>query len=206
MITQSLAYEAAARVPEFNFAPFVALEEDELHDAQTVASAADSLRVAALMQPPPEPRTRLARTHQSWYENGIALLAKNDLAKATVAFRHAYELEPDDPLTMSYFGLVLALDKHHGREGLRLCEEAVRRDAYRVELFHNLGRVYLLSGRRKKARLALLRGAAIDKRHRETHEEIQAMGERKSPVFGFLERSHPANIAAGKTLHRLGLR
>ena len=155
---------------------------------------------------PPPPKTRLAKTHSSWYSAGLALLAKNDLAKATVAFRHAYELEPEDPLTMSYFGLMLTLDRHHGREGLRLCEEAVKRDAYHVELFHNLGRVYLLSGRRKKAHLAFLRGQAIDKRNREIRDELRGMGQRKPPVFGFLERGHPANVLAGRTLHRLGLR
>ncbi len=150
----------------------------------------------------PESRRRSLRL----YKAGLSLLGENKIADATKAFAEAAEIEPDNPVLLSYLGLTLAMDRGRGREGLELCERAVKLDAYRVELFHNLGRVYLLSGRRKKALLAFSRGKALDRQHHPIQDELQGMGIRRGPVFSFLPRGHAANRIAGRTLSRLGLR
>ena len=163
--------------------------------------------VASLAPRPPIHSPSLPqRSATEWVRAGIGLLHKEKRFEASLAFQEAYRMDAEDPLIMSYLGLTMALDRSRGKDGIALCEEAVRRDGFRVELFHNLGRVYLLSGRKRKAHLAFLRGKALDRTNRAILEELDVMGIRKEPVFPFLRRNHPANRVAGLALTRLGFR
>src|SRR5437867_2480856 len=52
---------------------------------------------------------------------------------------------------LSYMGLALTLSQGRSEEGIKLCEQAVKREFYDPDLFCNLGIVYLRNRRRKEA-------------------------------------------------------
>jgi Flp pilus assembly protein TadD len=144
--------------------------------------------------------------HEELYRAGVFLLKRDKTREALLAFRHAFALKETDPRYMSFLGLCLAMVDGKVREGLRLCEKAVEREFFRPELFLNLGRVYLMSGNRKKAHTVFRKGLAIDKDNLEIRYELERMGIRKPPVLPFLDRRNTVNKLAGKVLQRLRLR
>ena len=91
-------------------------------------------------------------------------------------------------------------------DAVSLCEQAARQEFYKAELLNNLGRVYLMSGQRKKAYDMFKKGIETDPEFFKNHLCLEAMGVRSRPVFGFLGRNHPVNVVTGKTMRRLGLR
>ncbi len=139
------------------------------------------------------------------FKAGLYLLKRDKLKEALAAFKKALFLRDKDPRYMSYAGLALALTGRT-KEAVLLCERAVQKEFFRQELFLNLGRVYLVSGNRRKAHTAFRKGMALDRENRLLRGELEKMGIRKPPVFRFLDRNHPVNKWSGKMLHRLRLR
>ena len=98
----------------------------------------------------------------------------------------------------SFLGYGIARYQKQVKEGLRLCEHAVRVQFYHPDCHLNLARVQMLAKNRKGAVSAIAQGLALDPKNsslRALHGEI---GVRKRPVFGFLSRNHPVNRALGK--------
>src|SRR5262245_54626774 len=79
---------------------------------------------------------------------GIFLLRREEAREALRVLERAHRLDPRNPITTSYLGLAMATCRSGTRDALRLCEEAVTGGTFHPELYHNLGRVYLISGDR----------------------------------------------------------
>src|SRR5262245_61933427 len=77
---------------------------------------------------------------------GIFLLRRDEPREALRILERAFELDSRNPMTRSYLGLAMALARSGTKKAVELCEEAVRQGTYHAELYHNLGRVYLISG------------------------------------------------------------
>lgn len=98
----------------------------------------------------------------------------------------------------SYLGYGIAhLDKKY-REGLKLCQHAVKMQVYEPDNFMNLARAYLLTRNRDKAHQAVLRGLALDAEHAGLRRVWRELGIRKKPVISFLHRDNPLNQTLGK--------
>lgn len=98
----------------------------------------------------------------------------------------------------SFLGYGIARYQKQVKEGLRLCQHAVKTSFYSPECHLNLARVQILAKNRKGAVHAIAQGLALDPRHaalRALHAEI---GVRKRPVVGFLSRDNPVNRTLGK--------
>lgn len=98
----------------------------------------------------------------------------------------------------SFLGYGIARYQKQVKEGLRLCEHAVRAQFYHPDCHLNLARVHILAKNRKGAVNAIAQGLALDPRNpalRKLHNEI---GVRKRPVIGFLSRNNPVNRTLGK--------
>lgn len=98
----------------------------------------------------------------------------------------------------SFLGYGIARYQKQVKEGLRLCEHAVRAQFYHPDCHLNLARVHVLAKNRKGAVNAIAQGLALDPRNaalRALHNEI---GVRKRPVLGFLARNNPVNRTLGK--------
>lgn len=98
----------------------------------------------------------------------------------------------------SFLGYGIARYQKQVKEGLRLCQHAVKTSFYSPECHLNLARVQILAKNRKGAVHAIAQGLALDPRNaalRALHAEI---GVRKRPVVGFLSRDNPVNRTLGK--------
>ena len=98
----------------------------------------------------------------------------------------------------SFLGYGIARYQKQVKEGLRLCQHAVKAQFYHPECHLYLARVQILAKNRKGAVHAIAQGLALDPRNsalRSLHDEI---GVRKRPVIGFLSRNNPVNRTLGK--------
>lgn len=104
-------------------------------------------------------------------------------------------------LMYSYLGYGIAKFKNKRREGLALCEHAVKIEFYQPDNQLNLARTHLLNGNRKRALEAIERGLKIDREHHELLELKQELGSRRPPVLGFLDRGNFLNVFLGRLRH-----
>lgn len=104
-------------------------------------------------------------------------------------------------LFYSYLGFGIARFDRRIREGLALCEHAVKREFYQPENYLNLARTHMVAGNRRAAVEALRAGRKIDSEHpglAALHEEL---GIRRPPVIPFLDRMNPINRILGRMRH-----
>ena len=138
------------------------------------------------------------------YRQGLAQLVLNRPEEALWSFRSALKLfRSCNALPswrcLSYFGLSLALTNGAAMpEAVRACESALKNDKYDGQLYVNLGRVYLLTGRRAKAIQTFERGVQMDGDLPELHQALREADRRTPPVLPMLSRSHPLNVYLGK--------
>lgn len=184
------------------------LEDTEGSAARDVESEASSILTAATELSSPladDTGDPAAFSHERYFQAGKALLGRDQHREAMMAFELAMKSKPQEPLYHSYYGLTLALSRVRGDEALRLCEQATQ-NCFHPDVYLNLGRVFLMTGKRGQAFGAFRRGLQIDRTHPEILACMSAMGMRRKPVLPFLPRDHAVNKWAGITLARLGLR
>lgn len=134
---------------------------------------------------------------------GLSCYSQKKLQDARRLFARACEINPDEPRYASYCGLLLALVMRKLKEAEKLCYGAIQMDATTVDLFYNLGRVYLMQGRRADALQAFRKGLLLDPDNIVIHRELENIGTRKKAVFPFLSRNNPLNRFAGMLRSRL---
>ena len=138
------------------------------------------------------------------YRQGLAALVLKRPDEALWSFRSALKLYRSAGALpswrcLSYFGLSLALTNGSGMtEAVRACESALKNDKYDEQLYLNLGRVYLLSGRRATAIQMFERGLQEEPKHPELREALREADRRAPPVLSLLSRSHPLNVYLGR--------
>lgn len=103
----------------------------------------------------------------------------------------------------SFLGYGMALRRRQIREGLKLCEQAVKMEFYQPDNFLNLARTQLLAGNRRAAATSMRRGLALDRGHRGLRALAKELGVRRAPVLKFLGRSNPLNVLLGKLRHAI---
>lgn len=98
----------------------------------------------------------------------------------------------------SFLGYGIARYQRQVKEGLRLCEHAVKAQFYNPDCHLNLARVQVLAKNRKGAVNAIAQGLALDPRNAALRALQAEIGVRKRPVIGFLARENPVNRTLGK--------
>ncbi|MCI0657500.1 MAG: hypothetical protein L0170_10585 [Acidobacteria bacterium] len=106
---------------------------------------------------------------------------------------------------LSFLGLALVLSNGRSGEGLKLCEQATKRDFFDADIFCNLGIAYMRSRQKGPAFEAFRKGLALMPRHRRILEELSRVERRESRVFRGLARDHFLNYSFGVLRHRLRL-
>lgn len=127
------------------------------------------------------------------WEEGLALLGG-------LADRNIQDLPG---LFYSWLGYGIALHEKRYRDGLRLCEHAVKKQFYEADNFYNLARTRMLLDDRPKAVDAVRQGLRLHPRHRGLRKLERTLGRRNRPVLPFLSRSNPLNRLLGKLRHDL---
>jgi tetratricopeptide (TPR) repeat protein len=103
----------------------------------------------------------------------------------------------------SYLGLAMAKLQGRRKEGLALCQHAIKLEFFRGEHYFNLAQIHLLVDNRAGAIKAVQKGLAQDRKNRALQNLLLELGRRQRPVLPFLARSNPLNVALGKLRHRL---
>ena len=104
---------------------------------------------------------------------------------------------------LSYYGLSLAMSSHVSPDAVEACELAVSNDPSKPVLLLNLGRIYLMSGRRVRALQCLERGARLAPNNRLIARALGSADRRAAPMITFLDRGNPLNRIAGRLRARL---
>ena len=140
------------------------------------------------------------------FRAGLQLLHADNVRDALIAFENAHYLDPEEPIYMSYLGLARVLLRKDVKQAVKLCEKAAKNNLYHPEIYHNLGRVYVMRNERKKALEALQHGLKIDPENEAILSELRRMGTRKDPPIPILHRNHFLNHYLGKVLALIGAR
>ncbi|HMK49152.1 MAG TPA: tetratricopeptide repeat protein [Thermodesulfovibrionales bacterium] len=117
-----------------------------------------------------------------------------------------------NPLVFSFHGYLNASVNKNFTEGINTCWGAFdvlrglapdQEKYFQPILYLNLGKAYLVSGRKKEAITAFRNGLRIDPESKDLLKEMKRLGVRKNPPFPFLSRSNSLNKYLGKILHFL---
>ncbi|HSF14378.1 MAG TPA: hypothetical protein VLK65_02365 [Vicinamibacteria bacterium] len=117
---------------------------------------------------------------------------------AARTLRSLVEDGSEDPLHLSYCGLLASTAEGLIDEGVAMCRRAVALDGKRMSQLHlNLARALSVDGRRREAIDALWRGLAAHPGEPQLRRELQHLVPRARPVFRSLPRRHAFNKYAG---------
>lgn len=137
------------------------------------------------------------------FRQGLALCRKGSLSTAAIIFRRLVELGSNEPLHLSYCGLLTTLVFGHRREGLSLCERALRFGADEPQVVVNVARVYEKTGQKTKAIKVLRRGLRELPAHAEMLNQINRLSPRRRPPLSFVDRNNAVNRQLAIFLARL---
>ena len=149
-------------------------------------------------------------TSEEAFKRGLACLERRTYQEAAAYFQAAIDREglaqaqkSTNMKYLSFLGLALNLAQVRSDEGLKMCEQAAKRDFFDPDIFCNLGIVYLRHRQRGPAFAAFQRGLTLRPKHKRILEELDRYDRRSTPVFTVLRRDHPLNVLAGRVRSRL---
>jgi hypothetical protein len=161
----------------------------------------------ALLERRMDDRTDERIDAQELAARGIELCRRGDWRQGLDLLRRvadAQERASDLPsLFYSYLGFGIARFDRRVREGITLCQHAIKREFYQPENYVNLARTQLLAGRRREAVEAIAAGRRLDPDHRGLAALHDELGVRRAPVLGFLHRRSFLNRLLGRVRHDL---
>ncbi len=137
------------------------------------------------------------------FEEGLQLIRDGYIEEALAHVRHALKVAPQNPLYLSYVGLLLARAEQRFANAAMLCQTALAMRPNDPRLYLNLADVYQAGGRPKEAVEILEKGLLATDNDAGIQCAIKEWGRRRPSVLSFLHRSHPVNRILGKWRHRL---
>ena len=144
---------------------------------------------------------------ESTFQRGMDLLHRGQPREALAFLRAAVDLGDGcggsysgQARYASYYGLCLSQSPSRLHDALKHCRQAAQMEAYRADVWLNLGQVALAAGRRGEAHRAFQRGRSLDPTHTGIAKELRRLGLRRAPVVRFLTRENPVNVYLGRLL------
>ena len=147
-------------------------------------------------------------THEEYLELGLVYVREGKWAEALKCLIHAekgyVDTKKGAPAALdSYMGLAIAIRGGKIEEAERRCRRALARACYQPDYYLNLGRVYLVGGKKMNAVQSFQLGLKLDDRHPGLQREMKKLGMRGKPVLEFLPRRHFLNKYLGKIQRRV---
>jgi tetratricopeptide (TPR) repeat protein len=152
--------------------------------------------------------TPVSPSEVAW-RNGLVSLERRSYKESIALFQQAIDLERQEGAKnpkmkfVSFLGLALTLSQGKSEEGLRLCEQAVKREFFDPDLYCNLGIVYLRNRLKAQAFEAFQKGLNLKSGHARILDELERYDRRCNPVLTFLPRGHYLNRLLGRVRFRL---
>lgn len=184
--------------------PWLIFQGNEKYDKIANMAQNESGKTAGPEGPPEKaPATEYLKTARALIRGGQHKKAYSVLLKASGIY-------PTHPIILSYLGWLQAIVDKAYRSGTATCRKAflhfktsdrdIASAVYPI-LYLNLGRAFLLSGRKKDAVESFVKGLSYDRGHSELKREMRSLGVRKQPPLSFLSRSNPLNKYIGILFH-----
>jgi predicted Zn-dependent protease len=148
-----------------------------------------------------QPMNRAER--EKLFRRGLALCRRGELSDANVVFDELLRSGTEEPLHLSYAGLLTATAGGDRKTGLRLCERAFCFGTDEPDVVMNLTRVYLSVGRRSKAIKALRRGLRKTPKHPAMLTLINELSPRADPPLSMVDRNNAINKSMAILLAKL---
>lgn len=157
-------------------------------------------------------KAKEAKTPSDYMGEAKSLLARKSYRAALAILAEGLEQHPGDPFLMSYYGCLEAVVNKNYNLGIGTCARAIEalrgrlpfgEEFYYPVFYLNLGRAYLVAGRKKEALEAFNAGLKADPESSDLLWEIKKLGLRQAPPVAFLKRSNPINKYIGMLLHSL---
>jgi len=150
---------------------------------------------------------RKAMNNESYPElmqKGLNAIEQAHYVEALMLFERAHHKQ-DTPIARSYLAFCLAKVNHDYQRALSLCHEALHADPHVSDHYLNMGRIYLLVGKRSQALQTFKQGIKLGP-NPVLLDKLKKFERRQPVVFSSLERSHPLNRLIGKLMSFVGLR
>ncbi|MDJ0836097.1 MAG: hypothetical protein QNK37_06235 [Acidobacteriota bacterium] len=103
----------------------------------------------------------------------------------------------------SYTGVGIALRQNRIREGITLCERAVRLEFYDPTHYINLARTQMMAEKRRAALRTIKNGLRVDPGNKKLLALRNKFGFRRPNVVPFLKRDNPINYYLGSLRHKM---
>jgi Flp pilus assembly protein TadD len=145
--------------------------------------------------------------HDNWaalVQQGTAAMNRGNTLSALLSFQDAAKVKTT-PVLCSNLAFCLARERRQVQKAILLCNEALTVEPANTVHYLNLGRIYLLSGKKDAAIQTFRQGLKVGK-NAEIVSQLRNLGLRRDPVLSTLPRNHPLNRYLGLILHRLGWR
>jgi len=101
------------------------------------------------------------------------------------------------PRALSLYALSLAAEEEDYERAVNMCLSAAEKEFYNPEIYLNLGKTLLLSGRKTKALRVFKKGLRFDETNEAIRFEIMRLGHRREPIISFLPRGNVLNKVCG---------
>jgi tetratricopeptide (TPR) repeat protein len=141
-------------------------------------------------------------------EDAVRAVNDEDYLRAMTMFLDIYGDEESPELKgpkavkgLSYFGLSIAMMRKHYKPAIDLCRRAIELEFYNGDHYANLGRVYLVAGKRRKAVEVVEQGLKNLPEHAYLLDVRRQLGVRARPAVPFLDRTNPINVSLGQARH-----
>ncbi len=135
---------------------------------------------------------------------GLEALAHNHTYLAMTCLEQAARYERTS-IVLSHLAYCLAANGRDAGLAIEMASEALAQEPYNPIFCLNLGRIYLLAGRRGDA-VRIFRQGLVYTKDRTIIDELERLGTRKKPVFPGLHRDNFLNRFLGLLFNRFGLR
>ncbi|MCD6526869.1 MAG: tetratricopeptide repeat protein [Desulfuromonas sp.] len=137
-------------------------------------------------------------------KKGLKALEQHSSVEALMLFQQA-DSQQSTAISRSYLAYCLSKVKHQHQRAISLCQSALRDEPHNADHYLNLGRIYLLAGKRGQAMHIFRRGIKLGP-NAALLAELKKFDRRQSPVFSSLERTNILNRYAGRIMSFIGLR
>jgi Flp pilus assembly protein TadD len=137
------------------------------------------------------------------FKECLKFLRDGNPGEALLHARRALGTAPKNPFYLSYTGLLAAVAERRFNDAESLCREALGMRHNHAQLYLNLAEVYVQCGRTPDAIQTLEKGMISAGRDFRIRRALERIGNRRDPVFTFLDRGHPLNRQFGIWRHKL---
>ena len=151
------------------------------------------------------------RTYKEYIKEIKSLISSDHKAEALELAEEAMMQHPNNPILISYHGLLDAVVNKRYSKGIHMCRQSFKilreqmslgEGFFLTILYLNLGKAYLAADKKKEAYLSFQRGLQVDKKNEEILCELRKLGMRRKPALPFLSRSNALNKFLGRRSYK----